>query len=117
MNDLILTFFGDGYITLDCQSGECLHYSQVPGYVVCVMPIVIHTMLRSLQSPPKQDNTRFLALSAAGIGLIVLSVSAGMFHNGTLAIVIHVVQVFGMQVAPALATLAESACQKQRRLS
>ncbi len=34
MNDLISTFFGDTYITLQCQGGECLHYSQVPGYVV-----------------------------------------------------------------------------------
>ncbi len=34
MNELILTFFGDEYITLDCDSGECLHYQQVPGYVV-----------------------------------------------------------------------------------
>ena len=34
MNGLIEMFFGDGYITLQCDSGECLHYSQVPGYVV-----------------------------------------------------------------------------------
>ena len=34
MNDLIETFFGDHYITLQCKGGECLHYSQVPGYVV-----------------------------------------------------------------------------------
>ena len=35
MNDLISTFFGDSYITLQCKGGECLHYSQVPGYEVC----------------------------------------------------------------------------------
>lgn len=34
MNDLILSIFGDTFITLDCGGGECLHYSQVPGYVV-----------------------------------------------------------------------------------
>ena len=34
MTDLIDTIFGDNYITLKCNSGECLHYSQVPGYVV-----------------------------------------------------------------------------------
>ncbi len=34
MNDLILSVFGDPYITLQCEGGECLHYSQVPGYVV-----------------------------------------------------------------------------------
>lgn len=32
MNDLISTVFGDPYITLKCQSGECLHYSEIPGY-------------------------------------------------------------------------------------
>ena len=35
MNELITTIFGDSYITLECETGECLHYSQVPGYVVC----------------------------------------------------------------------------------
>lgn len=34
MNDLIDSVFGDSYITLQCEGGECLHYSQVPGYVV-----------------------------------------------------------------------------------
>lgn len=34
MNELIDSIFADPYITLDCKSGECLHYSQVPGYIV-----------------------------------------------------------------------------------
>lgn len=34
MNDLINDIFADPYITLDCNGGECLHYSQVPGYEV-----------------------------------------------------------------------------------
>jgi hypothetical protein len=34
MNGLILSIFGDGYISLECEGGECLHFSQVPGYVV-----------------------------------------------------------------------------------
>lgn len=34
MNDLIDMFFGDNFISLKCESGECLHYSQVPGYEV-----------------------------------------------------------------------------------
>jgi hypothetical protein len=34
MNQLINDIFGDNSITLDCESGECLHYTQVPGYVV-----------------------------------------------------------------------------------
>lgn len=32
MNIIITQLLGDPYITLDCQSSECLHYSQVPGY-------------------------------------------------------------------------------------
>jgi hypothetical protein len=38
MNDLIDSIFGDAYISLICGGGECLHYSQVPGYVVCAIP-------------------------------------------------------------------------------
>lgn len=34
MNTLISSVFGDTYITLTCGGGECLHYSQVPGYQV-----------------------------------------------------------------------------------
>jgi hypothetical protein len=34
MNELIDSIFGDQYITLKCNSGECLHYTQIPGYVV-----------------------------------------------------------------------------------
>ncbi|CAL9730569.1 hypothetical protein MOUN0_J08856 [Monosporozyma unispora] len=32
MDDLILQIFGDPEIDLSCQSGECLHYSEIPGY-------------------------------------------------------------------------------------
>lgn len=39
MNDLIDSIFGDTYITLECEGGECIHYSQVPGYVVGFMAI------------------------------------------------------------------------------
>lgn len=34
MNSLINDVFGDPYITVNCEGGECLHYSQVPGYIV-----------------------------------------------------------------------------------
>jgi hypothetical protein len=34
MNDLIDTVFGDPYITLNCDSGECLPRSLIPGYEV-----------------------------------------------------------------------------------
>ncbi|KAF9118322.1 hypothetical protein BGW39_001290, partial [Mortierella sp. 14UC] len=32
MNELIMTMFGDPAIYLNCRSGECLHYTQVPGF-------------------------------------------------------------------------------------
>ncbi|XBW38381.1 hypothetical protein QEN19_003968 [Hanseniaspora menglaensis] len=32
INDLITTLFGDPYISLKCNGGECMHYSQIPGY-------------------------------------------------------------------------------------
>ncbi|KII85250.1 hypothetical protein PLICRDRAFT_337205 [Plicaturopsis crispa FD-325 SS-3] len=66
MNSLINDIFGDGYITLNCDGGECLHYSQVPGYV----------------RPPKPDNTRWVALSGAGAGLIVILSSAILWYAG-----------------------------------
>ena len=34
MNNLVLSIFTDAYISLQCKGSECLHYSQVSGYVV-----------------------------------------------------------------------------------
>ncbi|ODQ51181.1 hypothetical protein SAICODRAFT_60202 [Saitoella complicata NRRL Y-17804] len=60
MNDLIKTVFGDSSITLDCNSGECLHYTEIPGY----------------QRPEKPSNTKLIAASVAGaiVFLILLAV-------------------------------------------
>ncbi|KAH8117946.1 hypothetical protein DFH11DRAFT_867335 [Phellopilus nigrolimitatus] len=66
MNELIDTFFGDNYISLECQSGECLHFSQVPGYV----------------GVPAPDNTRWVALSAAGAILFVLAAFLFLWYAG-----------------------------------
>lgn len=59
MNDLILSVFGDKYITLHCESGECVHYSEIPGY----------------ESPKKPELTIGALLSSVaiivGIGLII----------------------------------------------
>ncbi|KZV94696.1 hypothetical protein EXIGLDRAFT_739854 [Exidia glandulosa HHB12029] len=38
MNELITSIFGDPYITLDCDGGECVHYSQIPGYIIPPRP-------------------------------------------------------------------------------
>ncbi|EAU83316.2 ATP-dependent permease [Coprinopsis cinerea okayama7 len=66
MNELIESIFGDGYITLTCEGGECLHYTQVPGYV----------------RPPKPDNTLWVALSSAGAVTFVLLSSAVIWFAG-----------------------------------
>lgn len=77
MNELILTFFGDPYITLNCQSGECLHISQVPGYIVSIhIYVVPHSSDIPFQRPPKPDNSEFVAFTVAGAGLIVVLASA-----------------------------------------
>lgn len=34
MDDLISAVFGDDSIFLSCNSGECLHYTMVPGFEV-----------------------------------------------------------------------------------
>ncbi|SJX61788.1 related to ABC transporter protein [Sporisorium reilianum f. sp. reilianum] len=38
MNGLISDVFGDEAIFITCKSGECIHYSQVPGYQVPIAP-------------------------------------------------------------------------------
>ncbi|RKP36699.1 ABC-2 type transporter [Dimargaris cristalligena] len=56
MNDLILSVFGDSYITLACDSGECLHYTQVPGF----------------ERPPKPSNMLFILVSVvSGLALLI----------------------------------------------
>ncbi|KAI0306184.1 hypothetical protein B0F90DRAFT_972077 [Multifurca ochricompacta] len=66
MNQLINDIFGDRYISLTCEGGECLHYSQVPGYI----------------RPPKPNNTRWIALSVAGAGLTAVLISAALWYAG-----------------------------------
>lgn len=39
MNNLINDIFGDPFITLECESGECMYPSMVPGYVVSPRPL------------------------------------------------------------------------------
>ncbi|KAF9074158.1 hypothetical protein BDP27DRAFT_1444427 [Rhodocollybia butyracea] len=66
MNQLINDIFGDPYITLNCNGGECLHYSQVPGYV----------------RPSKPDSTQLVAVSAAGACLFVILVALLLWYVG-----------------------------------
>ena len=80
MDDLILQIFGDSQIDLSCRSGECLHYSEIPGYkspadkinstwqgklilaftsvcVVCLAMITIFYISKSPLFREKYDNT------------------------------------------------------------
>ncbi|KAJ1980388.1 (ABC) transporter [Dimargaris verticillata] len=64
MNDLIRMVFGDSYITLQCDSGECLHYSEVPGF----------------ERPIKPSNVLLIIVSVgAGIAFVV-AVGFGLFY-------------------------------------
>lgn len=59
MNDLISSIFGDSSITLNCNSGECIHYSQEPGYQA---PL-----------PPPPAAIFWVVFSAAGaLGLVLM---------------------------------------------
>ncbi|KAF8475713.1 ATP-binding cassette sub-family G member 2 [Kalaharituber pfeilii] len=58
MNGLIENVFGDSSITLDCNSAECLHYTEVPGYT----------------RPVKRINKVLIASVVAGSTLFVVLV-------------------------------------------
>ncbi|KAG0144632.1 hypothetical protein CROQUDRAFT_659689 [Cronartium quercuum f. sp. fusiforme G11] len=66
MNQLITDVFGDTYITLDCQSGECMHYTLVPGF----------------KAPARPDNSQLVALSIAVTLLFVILASSLFWHCG-----------------------------------
>ncbi|KAL8740577.1 MAG: hypothetical protein Q9190_006742 [Brigantiaea leucoxantha] len=73
MNGLIKDFFGDDFISLQCQSGECLYQTDVPGYT----------------RPVKEINTPLIAGIIAGCALFVVLVillvwilSRRSFHIG-----------------------------------
>lgn len=58
MNDLISQIFGDEYIKINCFSGECLYYTDVPGWT----------------RPVKEINTPLIAAVIAGVALFALAV-------------------------------------------
>lgn len=57
MNDLIKSVFGDESITLNCNSGECLYRTEVPGYI----------------QPIPKINTPLIAGAIAGSSLFVVA--------------------------------------------
>lgn len=66
MNNLINDIFGDSYITLSCGAGECMHYSQVPGFTL----------------PPAPNNSRLVAVSIATTGLVLLIFALLFWYAG-----------------------------------
>ncbi|KAF9115801.1 hypothetical protein BGX27_006413 [Mortierella sp. AM989] len=64
MNDLIQTMFGDPAIYLSCSSGECLHYSQVPGFI----------------RQPGPDYTFAIIFSVVGVFVFLISLGASVWY-------------------------------------
>jgi hypothetical protein len=49
MNELIGSVFGDQSIFLDCDSSECLYYTEVPGYKVHSSPTISNCSVQKNQ--------------------------------------------------------------------
>ncbi|KAK9315825.1 hypothetical protein V1524DRAFT_446740 [Lipomyces starkeyi] len=64
MDDLIQSVFGDETITLTCNSGECMHYSELPGYEI----------------PKKSVNKKVLAAGIIGMVIFIVLVSLGLLY-------------------------------------
>ena len=64
MNELIMTMFGDPAIYLNCHSGECMHYTQVPGF----------------KRPPRPDYTLAIILSIVGVFLFLIGLGLGVWY-------------------------------------
>lgn len=89
MNQLINDIFGDNAITLKCDGGECLHYTQVPGYVVSILSLALildrNSMAFLVQRPERPDNSIMVGLSAALAGLFFIIASAAFWYMGRAA--------------------------------
>ncbi|KAG1452624.1 hypothetical protein G6F46_009699 [Rhizopus delemar] len=59
MDDLISAVFGDASIFLNCNSGECLHYTMVPGF----------------ERPERRTNWVMVISGLLGVGIFLISVA------------------------------------------
>lgn len=59
-----MQMFGDPAIYLNCHSGECLHYTQVPGFV----------------RPPRPDYTMAIVLSIAGVLIFLVGLGVAVWY-------------------------------------
>lgn len=64
MNELISDVFGDRSITLDCKSSECLHQSEVPGYI----------------RPQKPSNTALIVASITIASVLLILLGLGLWY-------------------------------------
>ncbi|KAG0357734.1 ATP-binding cassette sub- G member 2 [Gamsiella multidivaricata] len=64
MNELIMTMFGDPAIYLKCNGGECLHYTQVPGF----------------ERPPRPDYTMAIILSIGGVFAFLVGLGLAVWY-------------------------------------
>ncbi|CAG8743774.1 7978_t:CDS:2, partial [Acaulospora morrowiae] len=64
MDQLILSIFGDKYISLDCFGGECLHISEVP----------------KPDRPHKPDNTNIIIAAIIAVFTFVAGIFAAVFY-------------------------------------
>ncbi|KAG0337411.1 hypothetical protein BG004_007662 [Podila humilis] len=64
MNELIMTMFGDPAIYLKCNAGECMHYTQVPGF----------------KRPPRADYTMAIILSIVGVFTFLLCLAVAVCY-------------------------------------
>ncbi|KAI9294554.1 putative ABC transporter [Neoconidiobolus thromboides FSU 785] len=64
MNNLILSIFGDDYISLECESSECIHYSELPG----------------LKKPIKEVNRLFIKLAVCSIIIFMILLIVSFYY-------------------------------------
>jgi ABC-type multidrug transport system ATPase subunit len=64
MNNLISQVFGDDYITLECDAGECLYHTEVPGY----------------EKPIPAINTPLIAGVIGGSALVLVALILGIWY-------------------------------------
>ncbi|KAL8286472.1 hypothetical protein RQP46_004489 [Phenoliferia psychrophenolica] len=66
MNSLINDIFADAYITLECQSGECMSASDVPGFVL----------------PPRPNDKRWVIVSGILMATLLIAGLALFWYYG-----------------------------------
>ncbi|RUP43332.1 hypothetical protein BC936DRAFT_137331 [Jimgerdemannia flammicorona] len=101
MDDLILNVFGDDSIFLSCNAGECLHYTMIPGFEVCVRsgendqwdrPLcatvggvdlrscLTYQLLTSSQRPERPTNWLMIIIGLSTVSIFLTTTSVGVWY-------------------------------------